>query len=115
LSFLSLFDIFSYADIALAVMLFLSPSHLPEIITHTHCFILFYKGLAGVNPLRINLIPMFLAPVLSPILIFVDVVSASLVLISDPVILAGQKEIIAGLVMLKGVFTAMFTLGRLSN
>jgi len=106
----SLFDIFSYADITLAVMLLFTPSPLPEIFTHFHIAVLAWKGIAGINPTKINLIPMFLTPIIMPVMMAVDIVSAAVVIVSEPPFLASHKEVIAGMVLIKGVFTSLWTL-----
>jgi hypothetical protein len=79
---LSLFDVFSYADLVLAAMLYMMPPPVPEALSLFHISVLAWKGLAGVWPL-FNLIPRFIGPVFFPIAVVVDIVSASLVMLSQ--------------------------------
>lgn len=114
MSALSLFDVFSYADLVLAAMLYMMPSPIPEALSLFHISVLAWKGLAGVWPF-FNLIPQFIGPVFFPVAIVIDLVSASLVMMGQPPFLAAHKEIIAGMVLLKGVFSALTQLAMTSG
>jgi hypothetical protein len=104
MSYISLLDLFGYADILLAAMLLITPTPVPPVIAHAHAAVLFVKGASGVLPF--NIIPMFLGPLVVPVGAFVDIVSVALILLSQPPMFAEYKGFVALLVMVKGVFTA---------
>ncbi|MFP4038171.1 MAG: hypothetical protein ACLFTA_00105 [Candidatus Nanohaloarchaea archaeon] len=92
-----LFDIFS------ATFVLFTASALPENFLHLHAGFLYFKGVGTL--LRPNILPM-------PVFYLggmADVLSAAIIFTGDPAFLSGYKNIIAGVLFVKGflVFPSM--------
>ena len=97
------FNLLGWIDITAAILLYFTVSPIPEPVAHAHSIFLFLKGFIGfidfgANPPSI-LLPIYLLGGAA------DILSAAILLTGTPPIMADYKNIIAGLLFLKGLWT----------
>lgn len=93
------FDVLGFIDVFAAVLLYLTVSPIPEPVAHAHAGFLFMKGISGfIDPLKLPL-PFFIIGGGA------DILSAAILITGTPPILIDYKNIIAGLLFLKGLWT----------
>ncbi len=97
------FNLLGWVDITAALMLYFTVSAVPEPLAHTHAAFLFIKGVIGFIDFGANP-PAFLTP-LFLVGGAADILSAMMLFTGTPPILVDYKEIIAGLLFAKGLWT----------
>jgi len=96
------FNILGWIDIFAAIILYYTVSPIPEPVAHFHAFFLFFKGFIGFiefsNPPSI-LLPVYMLGGAA------DIMSAAILITGSPPVFEDYKNIIAGLLTLKGLWT----------
>jgi len=97
------FNLLGWIDITAAVILYFTVSPVPDPVANAHAYFLFLKGFIGFIDFGSNppggLMPLFLLGGAA------DILSAMILFTGTPPILADYKEIIAGLLFIKGLWT----------
>lgn len=95
-------NLIGWIDIAAAFLIYYTVSPVPSPIPEIHTIFLLVKGGIGFFPLQ------GVTPILMPIYYLggvADILSAVILLLGTPPILAEYTPVIAGLLMIKGVWT----------
>lgn len=96
------FNVLGWIDIAAALMLFNTVSPLPAIVATVHATFLLVKGSLGFFPQLgglSGLIPLYIIGGAA------DIMSSAILFTGHPPILADYKIIIAGVMLLKGIWS----------
>ncbi len=99
-------NVYSLFDLFVGILMLHTVSPLPELFASIHAYFLISKG--GITLLPINL------QGLIPLLVFgaaADVISAAIILTGQLPILTGYKEIIAGVLFIKGLWSLLGFMG----
>lgn len=92
-------------DLGSGILMIFTVSAVPEFIALAHAYFLIFKG--GGTMLAAPVFPM-------PIFIIggaADVISAGILLTGQPPLIGGFKEIIAGILLIKGVLSLVTLMG----
>ncbi|MFB6174350.1 MAG: hypothetical protein ABEJ87_00045 [Candidatus Nanohalobium sp.] len=90
-------------DLLSGILLLFTASPIPQNIATVHAWFLIFKGAATViRPLPLGGMPIYVLGGAA------DILSATILFIGTPPILAGYKSYIAGFLFLKGVWTMFF-------
>jgi hypothetical protein len=98
------YDPMGLTDLTSGLLIFFTVSPIPTGVAEIHALFLIYKGLASI----VRYIPMPM-----PVFYlggFADLISASILFIGTPPILADYSVYLAGFLLLKGVWTSLVTI-----
>lgn len=96
------FNVLGWIDIAAGIMLYFTVSPLPAVVSTAHAAFLILKGSMGFFPQlggMQGLIPLYIIGGAA------DIMSSAILLTGQPPVLAGYKMYIAGLLLLKGLWS----------
>lgn len=92
-------------DIGSGILMLYTVSPVPEVFAMAHAYFLIFKGGGTMLAAPIFPLPVFIIGGAA------DLVSASIIFFGQPPFIGGYKEIIAGILFIKGFLTVMTMMG----